>query len=81
MKELSKEDIPKNRVDTIEQFYILDYLKKNININEFKIYLNSCNKVKVVDKTEDILYFNCDSTTREITYQEILKEIEYEKEI
>lgn len=59
MKELSKEDILKNRVDTIEQFYILDYLKKNININEFKIYLISRNKVKVVDKTEDILYFNC----------------------
>ena len=39
MRLLNKEDILKNRVDTISQYHILDYLKKNLNIDEFKIYL------------------------------------------
>mgnify|MGYP001470494556 CR=1 FL=1 len=30
MRLLSKEDILKNKVDTIEQFYILRYLKDNL---------------------------------------------------
>ncbi len=29
MKQLTKENILKNQVDTIEQFKVLDYLKKN----------------------------------------------------
>jgi len=78
MRELTKVDILKNRVDTIPQYYILDYLKKNLNTDEFKIYLVNRNSIKVVDKTNDILYFNCDDNTREITYQEKTKEKEYE---
>ena len=34
MRLLSKEDILKNKVDTIEQFYILRYLKDNLNKTE-----------------------------------------------
>ena len=32
MRLLSKEDILKNRVDTISQYHILDYLKKNWSV-------------------------------------------------
>lgn len=39
MRELTRENILKNKVDTIPQYYILDYLKKNLNINEFKILM------------------------------------------
>ena len=81
MYELSKEDIQKNRVDTIPQYYILDYLKKNLNIDEFKIYLVDRNNVKVVDKTEDTLYFSCDDDTREITYQDEIKVFDKEIEL
>lgn len=73
MYELTKEDIQKNRVNTIPQYYILDYLKKNLNIDEFKIYLIDHNNIKVIDKTNDTLYFNCEDDTREITYSETLK--------
>ena len=79
MQELASEDILKNKVDTIPQYYILDYLKQNLNINEFKIYLVDRNNIKVIDKNNDSLNFSCEDNTREITYQDEIKQ--YEKEI
>ena len=78
MYELTKEDIQKNRVNTIPQYYILEYLKKKLDINEFKVYLIERNIVKVVDKTDDSLYFSYDNEKREFTYQDKIKEIEHE---
>lgn len=80
MRLLNKEDILKNRVDTISQYYILDYLKKNINIDKFEVYLVNRDNIKVVDKENKHLYFNYDSFTKEVTYQEQLeiKEQDYE---
>lgn len=78
MYKLTKEDIQKNKVNTISQYYILDYLKKHLSINEFKIYLIDRNIIKVIDKTDDSLYFTCEDNTREITYQDEIKEIEHE---
>lgn len=78
MKELSYEDVLKNRVDTISQFYILDYLKNNLNIDEFKIYLVDQDNIKVIDKNNDYLYFHYDSKNKKVSYQEELKEKEYE---
>ena len=66
MQELASEDILKKKVDTIPQYYILDYLKQNLNINEFKIYLVNRNNIKVVDKNNDSLYFSCEDDIREI---------------
>ncbi len=77
MRLLSNEDISKNNVDTIPQFYILDYLKKNLNINEFKIYIVDRNNLKVIDKENNHLYFNYDETTKEISYFEDFKEKDY----
>ena len=79
MQELTSVDILKNKVDTIPQYYILDYLKQNLNINEFKIYLVDRNNIKVVDNNNNSLYFSCEDNTREITYQDEIKK--YEKEI
>ena len=79
MQKLTGEDISKNKVDTIPQYYILDYLKQNLNINEFEVYLVDRNNIKVVDKNNDSLYFSCEDDTREITYQDEIKE--YTKEI
>ena len=61
MKILNDEDILKSNVDTISQFYILDYLKKNLNVSEFKIYLVDSNKIKVTDKNDEVLYFSYDN--------------------
>lgn len=81
MKELNKEEIQKNQVNTIPQYYILDYLKQNLNINEFKIYLVNRNNIKVVDTTGDYLYFSCDDNRNEITYSEKIKEYEKDMEL
>ena len=79
MQELTSVDILKNKLDTIPQYYILDYLKQNLNISEFKIYLVDWNNIKVIDKNNDYLYFSCEDNTREIIYQDEIKQ--YEKEI
>ena len=81
MRLLNKEDIVKNRIDTISQYYILDYLKKNLNIDEFKIYLVDRDNIKVIDKEDKHLYFNYDSATKEVTYQDALKQKEHDYEI
>lgn len=74
MKELTKEDLLKNRIDTISQYYIFDYLKKNINIDEFKVYVVDRDTLKVVDKEDKYLYFKYDNKNKEVFYLEELRE-------
>ena len=81
MRLLSNKDILKNNVDTIPQFYILDYLKKNLNISEFDVYIVNRNNLKVIDKEDNHLYFNYDETAKEISYFEDLNEKEQDYEI
>ena len=57
MRKLSKENIYKNQVDTISQYKMLEYLKKNLNINEFKVYLVDRDTIKVLDKEDKQLFF------------------------
>ncbi len=81
MQLLTKEDILKNNVATIPQYYVLDYLKKNLNINEFEVYIVDGYNLKVIDKEDNHLYFNYDKDTKKITYQEDLKIKEQDYEI
>jgi hypothetical protein len=82
MRLLTNEDIIKNKVDTISQYKILDYLKHNLNIDEFDIYLYDNNNIKVVDKLNDTLYFKYDSVSKKVSYQdELVKEKNYEMEL
>ena len=76
MKRLNDEDILKSNVDTISQFYILDYLKKNLNVSEFKIYLIDSNKIKVTDKNDEVLYFSYDKENKNVVYEEEIKELD-----
>ena len=76
MRLLSNEDILKNNVDTIPQFYILDYLKKNLNISEFNVYLVDSNKIKVTDKNDEVLYFSYDKENKNVVYEEEIKELD-----
>ena len=75
MKRLNDEDILKNNVVTISQFYILDYLKKNLNISEFNVYLVDSNKIKVTDKNDEVLYFSYDKENKNVVYEEEIKEL------
>ena len=76
MKILNDEDILKSNVDTISQFYILDYLKKNLNVSEFKIYLIDSNKIEVTDKNGEVLYFSYDKENKNVVYEEEIKELD-----
>lgn len=78
MKLLCKEDILKNKVNTIEQFYILRYLKDNLNTDNFDLYLLNRNKIKVIDKYNDILYFEYDKQNKKVIYNDYDKSYEIE---
>ena len=39
MKQLTQENILKNQVYTIELFKLLDYIKKQLSIDDFAVYL------------------------------------------
>lgn len=81
MRLLSNDDILKNNVDTINQFYILKYLKDNLNINGVKVYLVDKNKIKVIDKNNEYLYFKYDKQNKEVIYDEKIKVFEKNMEI
>jgi len=78
LKELTKENILKNQVDTIEQFKVLEYLKKNLDIYEFKVYLFNRTTIKIIDKNYESGYFQFDGKTKNIIFKESIKK---EKEI
>ena len=71
--------ILKNKVDTIEQFYILRYLKDNLNTDNFDLYLLNRNKIKVIDKYNDILYFEYDKQNKKVIYNDYDKSYEIER--
>lgn len=70
MKQLTKENILKNQVDTIEQFKVLAYLKKQLSIDEFKVYLIDRFTIKVIDKSKGQGYFKYNSTAKEVDFYE-----------
>ena len=72
MRELTKEDIQKNHVSNLKQYYVLDYLKKNLNINEFKLYIEKDNNIKVIDKNNEVLYFKYDENKKQVIYDDML---------
>lgn len=70
MKKLTKTDISLNRVETIEQFNVLKYLKENLDINEFEVFLCDRYTIKVIDKVNEVGYFKFIKDTKEIEFIE-----------
>lgn len=70
MRLLTKENIFKNQVNTIEQFKVLDYLKKVFNLEEISLYLVDRFTIKLVDKNSDIAYFKYNSKTKAVDFYE-----------
>lgn len=70
MKQLTNEEIFKNQVDTINQFKVLQYLKKNLDIELFKIILFDKDTIKVIDSKDKIDYFEYDEDTKEVLFIE-----------
>lgn len=68
MKQLTKENILKNQVDTVEQFKVLDYLKKQLSIFEFDLYLIDRLTIKVIDKNNKQGYFKYNTKTKSVDF-------------
>ena len=78
MKLLNKEELQKNSVDTINQYKVLQYLKSNLDITAFKVYLFDRDTIKVIDKNEEVAYFKFNNNKKEIEFKEEVKEQDYE---
>lgn len=72
MRELTKEEIAKNHANNLKQYYVIDYLKKNLNINEFKLYIEKDDNIKVIDKNNEILFFWYDESKKQVVYADRL---------
>lgn len=68
MKKLNKENILKNQVETVAQFKVLEYLKEQLSIYEFSIFLVDRFTIKVVDKNNDVGYFRYNSKTKSVDF-------------
>ena len=73
LKPLTEEEINKNRVETINQYRILQYLKNNLNIYAFKVYLYSRDIIMVVDIKNMVGYFYYDNIKKEVVFLEEIK--------
>ena len=79
MKQLIKENILKNQIDPIEQFKVINYLKKHLSIYEFTVILVDRFTIKVIDKNNEQGYFRYNSKTKSVDFYEkniINKEME-----
>lgn len=80
MKQLTNEEITKNRVETINQYKVLEYLKNNLNIFSFEIFLYDKDTIKVIDSEEQQAYFRYDKDKKDVLFleEEIEKNDDYE---
>ncbi len=80
MRELTKDEIKKNHVNSINLYYILDYLKKNLDIDKFKLYVDK-NNIKVIDKDDNVLFFSYDKQKKQVVYSDELNPSKGDKEL
>ena len=74
MCQLTNTDILRNRVETINQYKVLQYLKNNLNIYEFQLFLYDEDTIKVVDKENEFAYFRLQKDTDNILFLEYLED-------
>lgn len=70
MQFLNKDNVNKSQVNTIEQFKVLDYLKKIFDISVVKLYLIDKYTIKLIDKNNKIGYFKYNPKTQNIDFYE-----------
>ena len=68
MKLLSKNNIIKSQVNTIEQYKVLNYLKDTFNTDAIAIYLVDRFTIKIIDTNNDIDYFTYNNKTKNIDF-------------
>ena len=81
MCQLTNADILRNRVETINQYKVLQYLKNNLNIYQFQLFLYDEDTIKVVDKENEFAYFRLQKDTDDILFLEELENKEQDFEM
>ena len=81
MCQLTNADILRNRVETINQYKVLQYLKNNLNIYQFQLFLYDEDTIKVVDKENEFAYFRLQRDTDDILFLEELENKEQDFEM
>lgn len=81
MKQLNKEEINKNLVNTINQYKVLQYLKSNLNIYEFNLFLYDKDTIKVIDKENKSAFFIYQDNTKDIIFVEEINDKEQDFEM
>jgi len=76
IKTLTNDDIKKNRVETINQYKVLQYLKKNLDIYVFKLTLYDRNTIKIVDSNDRVGYFKYNDKTKQVDFKEVKSDYE-----
>lgn len=80
MQLLTKENILKNQVNTIEQYKVLAYLKQQFNTDKVSLYLLDRFTIKLVDKNNDTGYFKYNPKTKSVDfYKRNIKRKEMER--
>lgn len=67
---LNQEKINLKQVQTVEQYKVLAYLKKEFDLNEVNLYLIDRYTIKLVDKWNKTLYFKYNSQTKTVDFYE-----------
>lgn len=78
IKKLTNEEIIRNNVETINQFKVLKYLKSNLNIYSFDVYLMYKDTIKIVDTNNEVGYFKFNEDTKEVSFFDKEKDTDYE---
>lgn len=63
---MTAEDKRRNGVDTIAQFYVLQYLKKKLNLDVIDVYLIDATTIMVRDRFHAESYFRYDQDNKKI---------------
>ena len=58
------------KVNTINQYKILSFLKNNLELDLFKLYIYDKDTIKVVDNFDNSLLFKFDDLTNDVYYFE-----------
>lgn len=80
IRELMRVDILLNNVETINQYKVLQYLKNNLNLDEFRLFLYDKDTIKVIDNDDKLAYFRFENDTKEILFLEELEQFNLELE-
>lgn len=63
--------VEKMKVDTVQQFYVMEYLKDNFDIEYIKLELIDRYTIRVQDANNDVMDFYWDKEDGKVKYKDV----------